>query len=360
MSTIADEQIGTVIEIGRIRAEVDSVLIEFIDQQRCRATLPEMGLFIDVLEQYTTAGGKRLRPIMCIAGWYAVSDRAAPRSVFLMAAAIELFHSFALIHDDVMDRSDRRRGQLTAHRMFEQMFADHPDSETLGLNAAILLGDLVLGWSYEILWEAVAHIPQQYPAVGAALSAMHTETLIGQYLDLLAAGSPTPDPATAWRIIGLKTAKYSIERPLHVGALLAGADRRQLGALSRYAKPVGEALQLRDDLLGVFGDPVVTGKPACDDIVEGKNTVLLALALQHATPEQAQILTSAMADARPVTAHIEAAKAVLVETGAVAEVEALIEQRRSQAGQIVDRAPLRPPARDLLRRLADQISIRTA
>ncbi|MGX1776791.1 polyprenyl synthetase family protein [Nocardia brasiliensis] len=347
------------IDLANVHAGVNALLDEFLELQQQRATTRELLIFIDRVRRHVSNGGKRIRSAMCVAGWYAVTDEEPPEIVYRVAASLELFHSFALIHDDVMDRSETRRGQPTEHRYFTEMFADRPDSDILGIDIAILLGDLTLGWSYEILWQAECGFLLNCSEFFSTMSSMRTETMVGQYLDLQSTRQPDTDIATLWRVIEYKTAKYTIERPLHLGALLADARPSQLRALSSYARPVGEAFQLRDDLLGVIGDPAVTGKSDLDDIRDGKTTLLTTLAMQRATPEQAATLTTALAGSGISDDHARAARAILIETGATDVVERMIDRRRRRAHQVLDRASLRPAATTLLRSLADTVALRS-
>ncbi|ARF59191.1 hypothetical protein B1H19_02345 [Streptomyces gilvosporeus] len=248
-----------------------------------------MAVFTGLLRELLDAGGKRIRPLLCVIGWHAITGEPPPIAVWRVAAALELFHAFALIHDDVMDNSATRRGRPTAQHTMATLHTGRPDAATLGVSTAILLGDLAFGWSYELL-----HTPDITPAQAAVirphLNALRVETLVGQYLDLTATGRPATDPDTAWRIIRYKTTLYTFERPLHLGGALAGATPAQLAALSGYALPLGEAFQLRDDLLGVYGNPEETGKSNLDDLREGKQTVLVATAAAAATVPQQRTL----------------------------------------------------------------------
>src|ERR1041384_706255 len=213
--------------------------------------------FVQALADFLAAGGKRLRPLLCVTGWHAaVGERTPPPAVIRVAAALEMFHAFALIHDDVMDQSSLRRGHPTVHRALagQRLAAgDSPVSaERFGVGGALLVGDLALTWSDELIHTAGLG-PAQLTAILPVLNVMRTEIMYGQYLDLVATGSPTDDVERALTIARYKTSKYSIERPLHIGAVLAGAGHDLLGALTGYALPLGEAFQLRADLLGAFG-----------------------------------------------------------------------------------------------------------
>ncbi|MFI1016146.1 polyprenyl synthetase family protein [Streptomyces sp. NPDC020965] len=341
----------------RVPAAIDDLLREFLDEQLHRAAdLPELVLFVDVLREMIAAGGKRIRPVLCVVGWQAVSERPPPPAVWRVAASLELFHLFALIHDDIMDASETRRGRPTAHRLLTARHPGRADADTLGVNTAILLGDLALGWSYELLHTTHAgstdgHLSKAWPL----LNALRTETLVGQYLDLVSAGQAPAvrrDATTARRVIRYKTAKYTCERPLQLGARLAGADTKLLAALSAYALPLGEAFQLRDDLLGVYGAPERAGKSVLDDFREGKYTVLAATALQRATPAQARVLLAGLGNRALTAAEASHMRQVLTDTGAPATVESLISERCGQALAALDHAPLRPVAATVLRTMA--------
>jgi geranylgeranyl diphosphate synthase type I len=342
-----------------IGASVDAVLRDFLDEQdRLGAATPELALFTDLLRDMLAAGGKRLRPRLCVIGWHAVRDDPPPEAVWRVAAALELFHTFALIHDDIMDRSERRRGSPTAHRMLADRLQGRPDADTLGTNTAILLGDLALAWSYELL-----HTPdltsRQLATVRPVLNIARIETMIGQHLDLVAARQLTTGVDAAWRIVRLKTTEYTFDRPLQLGAVLAGADSDQLRALSAYAHPLGDAFQLRDDLLGVFGNPRDTGKSVLEDLREGKYTVLVATALDLATPAQATVLRRHLGDPELEHEDAEQVRDILVATGARTAVEEAIDALSGRALLALDTAALRPLAASALRHLVEVMSRRS-
>lgn len=285
----------------------------------------------DLLIGFVADGGKRLRPEFLFCGWAAAGDpgspgfpgdpgipsdpgfpsgpggpggpgdgpaggsdggaqeRAAADAMYQVGASLELIQACALIHDDVIDRSDSRRGRPATHRAVTKIHAGDGlagDAEHYGVSAAILLGDLALAWADDLFAAGAQAISRSRPgAVDRALPvwrAMRTEVLSGQLLDLQVTADVTTDPAIqaadAMRINRFKTAAYTVERPLHLGAALAGGSADAIAALRSFGTDVGIAFQLRDDLLGVFGDPAVTGKPAGDDLLEGKRTLLLATA----------------------------------------------------------------------------------
>ncbi|MFJ8435982.1 polyprenyl synthetase family protein [Kitasatospora sp. NPDC094019] len=344
------------LDLPGIREAVEQCLHEFLtakEQTATRRRLPPTAA--RSLRSFLDSGGKRLRPLLCAIGWYAAgSPGPLPEAVVRTASALEFFHAFALIHDDVMDRSETRRGRPTVHRAFARQYADRtPDAaaEHLGTGAAILVGDLALCWSDELLHSA--DIPaDRLRAVRRLSDLMREEAMYGQYLDLLAPTTPAHDIRVPLTVIRYKTAKYTCERPLHIGAALAGADPPVLRACTAYALPLGEAFQLRDDLLGVFGNPDRTGKSRLDDLREGKRTVLMTLAHQRANPAQLKTLHELVG--RPgLTDHdADRIRTVILETGAHDEAERMIRHRHDRAQRALDRAPFPPDVVHALRHVA--------
>lgn len=345
------------------RTELDATLAGFLDEQAER--LVPLGADADRLlaeSRTAVAGGKKFRAAFCHWGFRAL---AAPvgadeeRALLRACASLELLHASALAHDDLMDASDTRRGRPATHRAFE---AEHRavswrgDPEQYGAAAAILLGDLLQGWADELLrrcgfgWERVG------PAL-EVFDLCRTEVIAGQFLDVSVQARGRADVDTAMTVLRYKSAKYSIERPLHVGAALAGATTAQLVALSSFGLPLGEAFQLRDDLLGVFGDPTTTGKPAGDDLVEGKRTVLVALALDAAPPPDAALLDRSLGT--PLSPpEVERLRDVIEASGAHAQVEAVIGELAAIAVAALDDADVDPEAREVLRGLAAAVTQR--
>lgn len=313
---------------------------------------PDLAPFTDWLSDLV-AGGKRLRPAFCV--WsYLGSGGTDLDSVLRAAASLEMLQACALVHDDVMDDSDTRRGHPAAHRRFAAMHRGagwSGDAQRFGDGAAILLGDLCLSWADELLYRS-GFDREALDRAKVVYDRMRTELMAGQYLDLLEQARGGGSVERALLVVRYKSAKYTIERPLHLGAVLAGADDAQLAALSGYGLPLGEAFQLRDDILGVFGDPEVTGKPAGDDLREGKRTLLVATALERATPEQSAILRQGLGDPHLGPQELAQMRRIIRDTGAVDEVEAVIAQRTEEALAALDRSDLTDDARAALAQLA--------
>ncbi len=314
--------------------QVDATLSRFLDARArsLESVGPEIAPLAAAARQLVLGGGKRLRPRFTYWGWRAAHDDDAEHdaaTVIDAAAALELLHACALVHDDVMDASATRRGRPAAHADFaaRHRAAGWPgDADVFGAAAAILLGDLLMSW-------ADALFASTHPSAAARTVFDETRQLVmaGQYLDVLVQARGDFSVPDALRVAEFKTSKYTVEGPLHLGAAFAAAPPAIFDALSAYAIPLGEAFQLRDDVLGVFGDPLETGKPAGDDLLEGKRTLLVALAVQGASAEHAQALRTGLGDRDMDAARVHALRRIIVDTGALDQVERRIADRTAQA-----------------------------
>lgn len=325
---------------------------------------------IAALEEFVLRGGKRLRPAFAYWGWRAVApedrtqDPDADRDALRLFAALELLHACALVHDDVIDDSDTRRGMPTVHVHFADL---HRRSGwrgapmQFGVSAAILLGDLSLVWADDIV--ATAELPADaHRRVQRVWADIRTEVLCGQYLDIVAESSGAESIASAMTVNTYKTASYTVSRPLQFGAA-AAADRPDVQAVFHdVGTDLGVAFQLRDDVLGVFGDPAVTGKPSGDDLRSGKRTVLLAEAIERADsadPLAAKLLRTSIgtdlhdAQVRELCAAIES-------VGALAAVEQRIGTLTCRALATLDAAPINTQAKVGLAELARLAANRSA
>jgi geranylgeranyl diphosphate synthase type I len=294
-----------------------------------------------------------VRPTFCYWGWRGAGGADCDEIIYA-AGALELVHAGALIHDDLMDASDTRRGRPSVHRRFQAMHEAsgwRGEPAVFGTSAAILLGDLCLIWADQML--LASGLGGDALVRGRpTFDLMQSEVMAGQYLDVVEQARGTGTVDNALRVARYKTAKYTIERPLQLGGELAGADSAVLAAYSRYGVPLGEAYQLRDDVLGVFGDPAETGKPAGDDLREGKRTVLAAMAAHRANPEQAAVLASCIGDPALDEARVDAVRGIIEETGTLREVEQMIQARTAEAVGALQTSGLDPDAEAALIALA--------
>lgn len=297
------------------------------------------------------AGGKRLR-----AGFFYWGYRAAggtdSDALVTAATAMEMFQAAALVHDDVMDDSDTRRGAPAMHRRLAAEHRAHGwigDPERFGAAAAVLAGDLCLTWTDELY--ATSGLPDEQLRRGRTeFDAMRNQLMGGQYLDVLEAAVGWADADTDERIARarhvarVKSARYTVEQPLLIGADCAGADETLRARLSGYGLPLGEAFQLRDDLLGVFGDPSQTGKPAGDDLREGKRTVLIAHTLDGLEPHDRARFESLLGRTTLSGDELAWMRTRITQTGAAAAVESLIAGLVDQARDSLDAAPIQDPS----------------
>lgn len=356
------------VDAEHLRTRIDALLTEHVV-----GLLPELAgagagavPLADALTDML-AGGKRLRAAFCYWSWRAHGgdpDSPDAEAVLRVGAALELFQAAALFHDDVMDDSDTRRGTPAAHRRFAARHTEQGwsgDARRFGESAAILLGDLALVASEREFVRAVAGLPTGRRARAHAIfDRMRTEVTVGQYLDVLAQAlpwgeDPVADEERAREVIVAKSARYSVEHPLLLGAVLAGADDAALATASAYGLPLGEAFQLRDDLLGVFGDPATTGKPAGDDLREGKRTVLVARAMGHARAtgdtELIDALVAGLGDRDLDDARSQELARRIAASGAVADVEALIAELGDRAFAGLAASSLEPEGHAMLEQL---------
>ena len=351
------------LDAADLRARVQGVVDRTIARQSdvLTAVSPDLAPLVDALSALL-AGGKRLRPAFAYWGWRgAGGDPDQDEQAMTAAAGLEFLQACALIHDDVMDGSDTRRGLPAAHRRFAGVHRDEQwlgSPEDFGVGAAILLGDLCLSWADEVIF-GCSFAPATMARAKAVYDEMRTELMAGQYLDLLEQARGGGSVERALQVVRYQSAKYPIERPLHLGAALADAPDPVLAAYSGYGLPLGEAFQLRDDILGVFGDPEQTGKPAGDDLREGKRTVLIATAVERSSPEQASAIRRHLGDPGLDASGVAELRAIITETGALDHTEQMIDALLTQSLASLDTAPLDPTAHEVLTGLAHAATRRT-
>ena len=348
---------------------VTDQLRRYLAERRSEASYigPAYDGLIAALEDFVLRGGKRLRPAFAYWGYRAVTPRPDDQvdaEILKLFSALELLHACALVHDDVIDDSATRRGMPTAHVHFTELHRDrgwHGSPEQFGRSAAILLGDLSLVWADDIV--AGTELPaDRRQEVRRVWSDIRTEVLGGQYLDIVAESSGAESIASAMNVNTYKTASYTVSRPLQLGAA-AAADRPDVQSIfAGFGTDLGVAFQLRDDVLGVFGDPAVTGKPSGDDLRSGKRTVLLAEALERAgktDPVAAELLRSSIGTEMTDSQVGELCK-VIESVGALAAVEEHIDMLTRRALGVLASAPINAPAKLGLTELAGLAANRSA
>ena len=318
--------------VDPLREAINASLTNFVDRENeyLRTIASELYPVADALKNFLIDSGKRFRPLFAAAGF--VGSGGILDAVSINAiASIELVHVCALIHDDVMDGSDTRRGAPSIHRLFEKLHRTESlkgSPEQFGVASAILLGDLALVWASKALHESGMDSQSILRAL-PLYDEMRVELMAGQYLDVYEQALASESIERSLKVARFKSGKYSIERPLHFGASLASGSN--LAAYTGYGIPLGEAFQLRDDLLGVFGDPAQTGKPAGDDLREGKRTVLIAATLQRANPADKDRVNALLGKPDLVLSEVEEIRTIITSSGAADFVENMITELTAEA-----------------------------
>ncbi len=351
----AGQPAGPPAELTEIAARVQIRLGEILaaERQEWAALDPSLDEPLGDLADMVLGGGKRIRPAYCHWGWLIGGGDPGGDGALDGGCALEILHAFALAHDDVMDGSDTRRGAPTVWRKFVQRHRDRRwlgEDRRFGEAAAVLVGDMAMVLADRTLGEVT-------PETRAVWDGLRTELNMGQFLDVVgsARGSATADEAR--KIIEHKTARYTVVRPLQLGAALAG--RPDLAEpLARHGRPVGMAFQLRDDVMGAFGDPAATGKPVGDDLREGKPTLLMALARSAATQSQRAVLEAVGSEMDDET--VAGVQQVIVDTGALARLEDEISDLLEEALDALEALPDVPAAKEALAATARFVVTRQA
>lgn len=346
------------------RSNVCKAVLDSVDEfvaDRCAADLRGAGLDVaaDVLVGFV-GSGKCLRSTFMFLGWLC---GAAPSHAALRAAAsLELLHAFALLQDDVMDCSALRRGRAAAHVQFADWHRDgglSGSSERFGESAAVLLGDLCLVWAEQMLRDSgldQASLSRTWPRYDA----MRSELAVGQFADLVNDVGVMPTLGEVLEVARRKSGNYTVRRPLEIGAAMAGCGDHLMIRLGRYGDAVGEAFQLRDDLLGIFGSPAITGKPVGADLTERKATSVVVAAHHMADPSLRHQLAELMSAADLEEADVERWRTLIAATGAVQRIEEMIDDRLRGASRSIDDAQLDDGVRSALLNMASVCTLRAA
>lgn len=341
-------------DLKEIRNSINQELLNFVaaENKYLNEIGSELAPVATAMERFLLDSGKRLRPLFAYLGFLGTGNK--PTIEILRAcASLELVHVCALMHDDVMDASDTRRGAPSIHRAFEAMHKDAKligSSEQFGISSAILLGDLALVWSAKMLHQSGIDGATLIRAL-PMYDEMRVELMAGQYLDVYEQALASESVERSLKVARYKSGKYTIERPLHFGAALGSGSQNLFKAYSNYGLPLGEAFQLRDDILGIFGDPQETGKPAGDDLREGKRTVLLAKVMELADAGQKAEISSTLGNQNLEIAQVDKVREIFIATGALSQVEELISTLTSSAQSALEHGEINPMAKSALTQL---------
>jgi geranylgeranyl diphosphate synthase type I len=351
-----------------VRARVDRALGALLDQELSALGFlgPDAGPVTDILTRFAMEGGKRLRPAFVYWGYRGAggpADGPQANAAITAACSVELLHVCALVHDDIMDGSEVRRGRPAMHVSFAGLHRRRGwrgDPAGFGEGAAMLMGDLAFTWADVALAEA-GLTDDRLAAALRVFNRLRSELMGGQYLDLVEARRGAPDEDAVRRVLSYKSGRYTIERPLHLGHALAAGAPALAADYSAYGLPLGEAFQLRDDILGVFGEPEVTGKPAGDDLREGKETYLVLLARQRADRAGRQLLEAALGNAKLSEDEVAEVRRLLQACGALEATEARIGELLAEAkAALAATRGIDERARATLAALADHVTDRSA
>jgi geranylgeranyl diphosphate synthase type I len=288
------------------------------------------------LREFVAREGKRLRPALVEYAYRACGGEG--EAALPAAMAVELLHTYLLVHDDIMDRAEVRRGAPAAHRVFREHHRREGwsgDADRHGECVAILMGDLAHSYAVD-LFLSTRITPERREDVTSCFAEMCQEVVIGQYLEITAPHRADLGEEDLLNILRLKSGRYSVERPVQLGSLLAGASSGLLGSLSRYGLAMGEAFQLQDDLLGVFGDRKAVGKPVGGDLEEGKFTLLILAALKRAGPEEKNLIQRCLREERPSSREIQRVREIIESVGAKRRIEEMVEERLDKAREALD------------------------
>jgi geranylgeranyl diphosphate synthase type I len=343
-------------DTAAFKARVDAVLHHFVAQEAdlLAAVDPALGPVADQLES-AVADGKRLRAAFCYWGWRAAGQ---PDSDALVRAAssMELVHAAAVVHDDLIDDSPLRHGRPTAHLALRGAVSGHPHPVAAARSLAMLVGNLLMALAGQLF--TGSGLPAAYLARARPLwSLLARELIAGECLEILRTGA-VPDTTASLKVIRYKTAKYTVEQPLLIGGTLAGAGERLRAGYSAYGLPLGEAFQLRDDLLGLFGDPERTGKADGDDVRGRRPTALWAEAWRIAGADERERLRSLLGRAEPDRAGLDAIREVVSGLGAPDRVENMIHARVEEALDALHELDMPASAAGALTGLAHAATIR--
>lgn len=342
--------------LNSYKGRVEKELKDFFDEhlKRVEAIDKSAEEVMEHLREYNLRNAKRIRPILTIIGYKAFGGKNE-EEIIKASIAIELMQSFFLVHDDIMDQDEMRRGYYSFHKVYENKAKRHfknTDAERYGENMAINAGDMLSMLSNEVLLNADFPSKLKLKAI-RKLNRVAINTCIGQLLDINSEVLPEINETDVEKIHRLKTAVYTIEGPLHIGAILAGADEKDLALLSKFAMPLGQAFQVQDDILGMFGDEKKIGKPADSDLKEGKKTLLIIKALKKADENDKKIILNALGNENITKKDVGNVRDIIIRTGSLEHSKKLAEFLINKAKNIINESGLEKEAKEFLVGMAD-------
>ncbi len=343
-------------ELKNFKKEFDPILVDFFNNAIYEAEESDklMAGALKHIKKITMSGGKRLRPALMYYSYIGVGGKRK-KELLRASISVELIHTFLLIHDDIIDRDDKRHGVMTTHLKYKEMhekFFWQDNSTHFGTSMAIIIGDMVAALGNQALYSSKFKAEILIKAL-YKLQKVVANTVIGEAKDVLISFKGRATEAEILDVCELKTAKYTIESPLHLGAILGEADDNILEKLTKLAIPIGIAFQIQDDILGVFGSEEKIGKPVGSDIAEGKQTILVSEARKKANVKQTAVLKSVLGKEDLTQKEIEKFREIIVETGALDYAKKLAQNYIVEAKKEIIKIKLKKEAEDFLMSIAD-------
>lgn len=346
-------------QLKNFKEKIDTHLHDYLSEKSTEAdkVAPEAKELIDHVKNLTLRGGKRIRAAIFYYSYLAHNGKDRDEAI-KASMGMEMSETYLLTHDDIIDDDSLRRGGITIHADYEKIcrerFGSRIPPKHFGQSIAIMAGDVACAFSNEII--AIAKFKDYYKIRALVeLNKIYTREVFGETLDVLieVKEDPTRDDVTL--IQSLKTAPYTFDSPMKLGAILAGANENQIRALEAYTDPLGMAYQIQDDILGMFGSEEKTGKPTISDLREGKITLLILDALKASTPKQAEIIKRSLGNKKVTHAHLEEVKKVVIETGALRKSTQLAIKLATKGHDALEKMKLRKEGKDFLLGIAEYI-----
>jgi len=338
------------------KERIDKELEHFFNQKLIKAKDidPSSVEMIELLKEYQLRDGKRIRAAMIYYGYRCFSNKDIGQ-ILKASMAIELIQSYLLIHDDIIDQDDKRRNGPTMHCAYKKLAQKRYkkiDSDHFGISFAILAGDILCAFANEILTNLYIREKYKVNAIRRLNHVIH-QVIYGEALDILTSYQEKLTKKDLEKVHYLKTATYTFEGPLHIGALLAGANKKQLESLSSYAIPLGKAFQIQDDILGMFGDEKKLGKPVGSDIKEGKRTLLIIKALESSTKKQKILIENVLGKKNITPKQLSMVRKIIKDTGSLEYSQDLAKKLVKQAKSAIIKSNFKKEGKQFLLEIAD-------
>lgn len=356
-----ESRIGIKQLLNEFRKKLDKHLENFFDRKISQASeiSPLVSSMVKNLREFTLRPAKRVRAAFCYYGYLACGGKNK-KAALEASMFIELIHSYLLIHDDIIDRDEFRRGKATMHNLYKKIYRSKSkikDAEHFGVSMAIMAGDLASALGYEILIQSRFPDTLKLKAL-AKLNQSLFDVDAGQILDEFLEINSKPVLDDVLTVFKYKTNRYTVEGPLHIGAILGEADLKILNVFSRYSLPLGIAFQIQDDILGMFGSAKKIGKPVGSDLREGKQTILIVKALERADKRQKKIIISNLRKKKITREDLQKVRKIIIDTGSLDYSKRLALRLTSQAKEIIKKTPLADEGKIFLEKIPDYIVAR--